>query len=274
MPPRKIRALSRFGPQTGYEVCTTKYLTTLPRSGIFVHRTNVAPLRGCHCGCRAAARRRRGHVLNAILEKGSVPIMLRWKSIARLSLITAAILSVPLVAMQLSNEVDWSLFDFVLGGALIFGTGLAFELIAGKAGNTAYRAATGLALATGFLIIWINLAVGFIGSEDNPVNLLYLAVLCVGMISAFTSRLRPRGMARAMYATALTQALVPVLAIMIWKPPVTDEEALAGLVGVLFLNAVFVLLFVASGTLFRRADDSHPNPPLVQPEPESKRFSG
>ena len=92
------------------------------------------------------------------------------KNIIRIALVTAFILLMPLVAMQFSAEVDWNLFDFVVAGTLLFGSGLTYELIASKAGNTAYRAAVGVAVAAALLLVWINLAVGIIGSEDNPVN--------------------------------------------------------------------------------------------------------
>jgi hypothetical protein len=117
-----------------------------------------------------------------------------------------------------------------------------------------------MACVTALLLIWITLAVGVIGSEDNPANMLYLGVLIVGGVGAATARLRPRGMSRTLFATAVAQAVVPVLAIVIWKPLVAGEENLPGLIGVFFLNAFFVLLFVASAVLFRRAGDAEPNP--------------
>ncbi|MCH8891846.1 MAG: hypothetical protein IH827_12345 [Myxococcales bacterium] len=57
------------------------------------------------------------------------------------------------------------------------------------------------------------------------------------------------------FATALAQALVPVIALVIWKPQVTSVEALLGVLG---LNAFFVILFVGSALLFRRASVSNP----------------
>ncbi len=48
----------------------------------------------------------------------------------------------------------------------------------------AYRFAVGVALAAAFLLVWMNLAVGLIGSEDNPANLMYFGVLAVGFIGA------------------------------------------------------------------------------------------
>lgn len=170
------------------------------------------------------------------------------KHIVRVALVTGCILLIPLIAMQFTDEVAWDLFDFVVAGTLLFGTGLAYTLVAHKGRAHAYRAGTSMALATTFLLIWINLAVGIIGSEDNPANMLYVAVFLVGLLGAALARLRAFGMARTLFAMALTQALVPFIALIIWQPPLT-----AGTLGVLALNTVFVALFIGSGLLFRRA---------------------
>jgi hypothetical protein len=122
-----------------------------------------------------------------------------------------------------------------------------------KTHGTRYRAAVGVALTIAFLLAWVNLAVGIIGSEDNPANLLYIGVLAVGIISALIARFRPHGMARALFATALAQALVPVIALIIWQPQVTSVEAFLGVLGVFGVNAFFVMLFVGSALLFRYA---------------------
>lgn len=172
------------------------------------------------------------------------------KNIIRIALATAFILLLPLLAMQITDEVNWTLFDFVVMGVLLFGSGLMYELIARKGSSVAYRVAVGVAVAAGLLLIWLNLAVGLIGSEDNPANVLYLGVLAVGFIGAIIARLKPRGMARVLFAMALAQVLVPVIALIIWKPSFTEPP---GVVGVFFLNAFFVMLFVGSALLFRRA---------------------
>lgn len=191
-----------------------------------------------------------------IVRERMALLMPPQKNLLRLVLVTACILAVPMIAMQFSDEVNWNLLDFVVAGALLFGTGLGFELVVRKAGSTAYRVATGLTFATLLLLIWMNLAVGLIGSENNPANLLYLTVLCVAILGAFIARLRPRGMTRALYATALTQALVPVVALVIWRPLVGDGDAVVGLTGVFLLNALFVVLFLGSGFLFRIAGEA------------------
>jgi hypothetical protein len=179
------------------------------------------------------------------------------KNISRIALATACILMVPLAAMQFTDEVDWTLFDFIVMGILLFGSGLTYELIARKGGTTAYRAGVGVAVAAGLILIWLNLAVGLIGSEDNPANALYGGVLIVGLIGATIARLQPHGMARALFATALAQFLVPVIALMIWKPRILTEEV-PGVVGVFILNMFFVALFVVSALLFRQAGATKP----------------
>lgn len=184
----------------------------------------------------------------------TVAISSAYKSAGRVALATACILLLPLLAMQFTDEVVWSPTDFIVAGTLLFGAGLTYDLVARRAGNLAYRAAVGVAVVAALMLVWSNLAVGLIGSEDNPANLMYAGVLAVGIVGAVIARLRPRGMARAMVATALTQALVAVIALIagfghLWK----------GLLEIIVLNAFFVVLFVASAWLFRRAARTRPD---------------
>lgn len=174
------------------------------------------------------------------------------KSIMRVVLATAFLLLLPLLAMQFSHEVVWGPFDFAIAGVLLAGTGFTYELVSRKGTNAAYRVAVGIAVLAGLLLVWINLAVGIIGDEDNPANLMYGGVLAVGVIGALIARFEPRGMARALFASAIVQALVPVMAVMIWNPSVNPWGS-PGVVGVFVLNAFFVLLFVVSALLFRRS---------------------
>lgn len=110
---------------------------------------------------------------------------------------------------------------FALAWVLLAGTGLLYKLAAATSRGTSYRAAVALAVTAALVLVWMNLAVGLIGNEDNPANLLYGGVLAVALIGACVARLQPRGMARAMCVTALVQALVPVIALMMWRPQIT-----------------------------------------------------
>src|SRR6185503_16154819 len=86
------------------------------------------------------------------------------------------------------------------------------------------------------------------GSEENPANVMYGGVLVVGVIGAVIARLEPMGMARALFATALAQFLVPVVALIRWPADFSP-----GVVPVFGLNFCFVLLFAGSAILFRLA---------------------
>lgn len=167
--------------------------------------------------------------------------------------VVAGILLIPLVAMQFTDEVQWSLFDFVIMGGALFAIGLIYELIARQSRNTIYRIAFGVGLLTAFLLFWVNGAVGIIGNEGQPANLLYGAVFIVGLLGSIAARFRPRGMARTLFAAAFVQLLVPVVALMGW-PDISWGEA--GMFRVFVLNTAFATLFVASALLFRQADDT------------------
>jgi hypothetical protein len=84
-----------------------------------------------------------------------------------------------------------------------------------------------------------------IGSEDNPMNLLYGAVLAVGFIEAILAKLQPSGMTRAMFAAAATQFAMPFVALLIKQPQLT-----MGVLWVIVLNTIFAGLWVAAGWLF------------------------
>ena len=183
-----------------------------------------------------------------IIRENKTSIFMENKKIIRIVLATAILLLLPLLAMQVSDEVAWTPTDFAAAAVLLVGSGLLYVLATRKADNIAHRVAVGVAVATAFILVWMNLAVGLIGSEDNPANLMYGGVLAVGLIGAAIARFQPHGMARALFATALAQALVPVIALIIWKP-----EGNLGVVGVFVLNAFFVALWAGSALLFRHA---------------------
>ncbi|HET9505201.1 MAG TPA: hypothetical protein VFO93_16780 [Hymenobacter sp.] len=170
------------------------------------------------------------------------------KSLTRLALATAGLLLIPLVAMQFTKEVNWTLSDFIVMGVLLFGAGLTYVLVARLGSNGSYRLGAGVAVAAGLLLVWGNLAVGFIGNEDNPANLLYGAVLLVAAVGALVARFRAPGMARAMFGAALTQVAVPLVAAAIWRP-----ELNLGMLYVVALNTIFAGIWAVAGWLFRRA---------------------
>jgi hypothetical protein len=96
------------------------------------------------------------------------------RSTVRIALATAFILLVPLVAMQITDEVDWGVADFVFAGALLAGTGLLLELAVRKPGKLAYR---GAAVAIGVAAIVLGEA------DDAPGLVLFGGLLIVGTVA-------------------------------------------------------------------------------------------
>jgi hypothetical protein len=76
----------------------------------------------------------------------------------------AFILLIPSVAMQFTNEVTWDLFDFVLAGVLLMGTGLMIELVIRSIKNKNTRITMIAAILFGLFLLWAELAVGIFGS--------------------------------------------------------------------------------------------------------------
>ncbi len=159
------------------------------------------------------------------------------------------LLLLPLAAMQLTDEVAWDAFDFAFAAALLGLVGLGFELAVRKSAEPAYRAGAGVALAAALLVVWITGAVGIIGSEREDANLLYAGVLAVALIGAAAARLRPSGMAWAMSAAAIAQALAPVIAAALGAAP----PALVFSPKVLGVTGFLAALWLLSAWLFRQS---------------------
>jgi hypothetical protein len=66
--------------------------------------------------------------------------------------------------MQFTNEVKWSLFDFVVAGVLLLGTGLVCEFVMRKVKKIEYRIILCLAVLAMLFLIWVELAVGLFGT--------------------------------------------------------------------------------------------------------------
>ena len=122
----------------------------------------------------------------------------------------ALLVLAPLVAMQFTREVDWTLGDFVFAALLVGGVGLAFELAVRISSSRSYRAGAALGLAAGFFLIWANGAVGYIGSEDNPYNLVFFTVIAIAFAGALVSGFKARGLAWTMLAAGLADAYATV----------------------------------------------------------------
>ena len=104
------------------------------------------------------------------------------RPLVRVALATAIVLLVPLVLMQFSDGVAWSVADFVAAGVLVAGTGLLLEAAARRPRSLAYRAA-GIA---------IGVTACLFGNTDDAHGLVLFGCLLIGgtLALAVKSRLR------------------------------------------------------------------------------------
>ena len=73
------------------------------------------------------------------------------------------LLFIPLIAMQFSEEVNWTITDFFVMGILLTGIGLLIELTLRTVKTKKNRIIiSGLLLL--FLLVWAELAVGIFGT--------------------------------------------------------------------------------------------------------------
>jgi hypothetical protein len=151
------------------------------------------------------------------------------------------LLLLPWVAMEFTTEVAWTGSDFLVFGAMLLAMCGACELAARASRSRAYRTAVMIAVVTALMLVWLNLAVGILGNEGNPANLMFAGVLGVALVGTVAARMRPRSMSWVLLATALAQALVAALALA------------RGFGFDALLAAIFVAPWLASAGLFRVA---------------------
>lgn len=90
--------------------------------------------------------------------------MTRNKRLTSILLSVPVLLLIPLIAMQFTKEVNWTLSDFVVMGALLAGTGLIVEFILRKVRNKNHRLMLCGVLLLLFFLTWAELAVGIFGT--------------------------------------------------------------------------------------------------------------
>lgn len=75
-----------------------------------------------------------------------------------------ALLAIPFIAMQFTNEVNWSIADFVIAGILLLGTALLIDYTLQKVTSKKHRLLICGAILLLLFLLWAELAVGIFGS--------------------------------------------------------------------------------------------------------------
>lgn len=155
----------------------------------------------------------------------------------------AALLLAAAAATRMTDEMAWDPADFILVATLLAAACAAWEIAMLKTRNWAYAGGAVVAAGAAFLLFLVNGAVGFIGNEDDPVNLLFFGVVTLALGGAIVVRFRAEGLARTMAVTAGAQVAIGALA----------SAMVPDLRGFAFGTAMFVPLWLLSAWLFRRA---------------------
>ena len=91
-------------------------------------------------------------------------MIIQNKRLIGIVLTVVLLLLIPLIAMQFTNEVDWKLFDFVVIGILLLGTGLVCELVMRTVKNKDYQIGILAVIVVVLFLTWAELAVGIFGT--------------------------------------------------------------------------------------------------------------
>lgn len=163
--------------------------------------------------------------------------------------LVVVLLITPAIAMRFTEGVRWTTNDFLFAGIILIGAGVIMELAVRASSAWSYRLGAGLAVLASVLLLWLNGAVGVIGPEDHPANLLYLGLMAATFAGALASRFRASGLSLTMASAALLQALTGVLAITRNWGEASESQPRP----VIVLSIFFCLIWLASAALFRRA---------------------
>lgn len=86
------------------------------------------------------------------------------KRLVGIVLTVALLLLIPLIAMQFTDEVNWTLLDFLIAGVLLLGTGFLCELVMRKVTKIEHRIVICVVILAALILFWIELAVGIFGT--------------------------------------------------------------------------------------------------------------
>ena len=155
-----------------------------------------------------------------------------------------ALFCLPVIAVQLSDEFDWTSSDFLFAAVFLTILGIGGEIALRVGRNAPHQLGIAIAALGGFLTVWINGAVGMLGSEDEVTNLYFIALVGIAVVASFLVWFRPAPMRWIMATLSASQFGVGIIA-GLWTMPGHAIEW-----GVL---AFFAVIWGASAACFHAA---------------------
>lgn len=91
-------------------------------------------------------------------------MLVKNKRFVAILLTAGLILIIPLIAMQITSEVNWTLSDFVIAGFLLISSGIIIELVLRNVKKANIRMLLTLGVIAVLVLVWAELAVGIFGT--------------------------------------------------------------------------------------------------------------
>ena len=167
----------------------------------------------------------------------------------RIALWSGAVLALatPWLMMRFTGQGAWTAFDFVVFGVMVGVVCIGLELAMRLSNRWTYRLAATMSVLGGFLMVWANLAVGIIGNEENPQNLMFYVVLLIGVLGALITRFSAQGLMWTLRLMAAAQLAVFLIA-------AAFDWALLPVFTIFYFS-----LWLIAGELFKRSTQVPPD---------------
>jgi len=175
------------------------------------------------------------------------------QTILAVAAVTLGLLVIPFTASFITSEMQWTLSDYILAWVMFFVAGLSYALVSRLSSDYRYRAAVGLAAFTGLFMVWSNLAVGIVGNEDNPFNLVYFILIMIGLVAAFWVRFDARGLSRVALGMCFLLAAIAVYAVFSGMQDI-PESSTSQIIGV---HMFFITPLLISAILFHQHSEGN-----------------
>ena len=86
------------------------------------------------------------------------------KNIYKILGVVGLLLLIPLITMQFTKQVNWTLSDFLMAGFMLFAAGILLDFASRKLKTSRYKASIIIIIVLVFLLVWAELAVGIFGT--------------------------------------------------------------------------------------------------------------
>lgn len=142
--------------------------------------------------------------------------------------------------------MTWDLIDYLVASVMVTGLVGGGILVFKMSPNWRYRLGTLIMLITGFLLVWINGAVGIIGSEDSTITRVLFAIPVIVVLRALWFRFSHQGMASSALMAAVLHGLVAITALISGagaEGPIWPSD-------VILASVFFIVLWAGSAALF------------------------